>query len=119
MMQRFLITICGGLMLALPVTTPAHAIERLQAGSYSCSQLQSAVRQQGAVVIRYPSSRTPGLTLYDRYVASQRYCARGEVLEKASVPARDTASCRLSFCETRRDDLLCDDDSGFKGPFCN
>ncbi|MGL4404470.1 MAG: hypothetical protein ACRCT6_01810, partial [Notoacmeibacter sp.] len=53
----------------------------------------------GAAILRYPSTRKPGLTLFDRYVADSRFCQIDEIGKWASVPAKDVQSCRVISCE--------------------
>jgi hypothetical protein len=78
---------------------PAQAAPRVQTMNKSCASIQSTLIQNGAAILRYPSKRKPGLTLYDRYVGDSRYCPSNEIGKWASVPARDTGTCRVIACE--------------------
>ncbi len=78
---------------------PAQAIERVNTNKLSCATVQTKLIQNGAAILRYPSKRNPSLTLYDRYVGDSRYCERDEIGKWASVPAKDTRSCRVIACE--------------------
>ena len=96
--------ICSGrtalaLMIALSVTGPAFAIERINTPQTSCAAIQSVIQRDGAAILRYPSERVANYTLYDRYVAGDRFCRRDERAEPASVPSADGASCRVLLCE--------------------
>ncbi|MGE0500068.1 MAG: hypothetical protein AB7I79_00280 [Rhizobiaceae bacterium] len=87
------------------VTAEASAISRYNSKGMSCDNVQSVVRNEGAVILRYPSSRS-GMTLYDRYVAHRGFCAHGEVTRVAGVPASDTRQCAVLKCEPISDDDL-------------
>ncbi len=78
---------------------PAQAIERVNTNKLSCAKVQTKLVQNGAAILRYPSKRNPSLTLYDRYVGDSGYCASNEIGKWASVPAKDTLSCRVIACE--------------------
>lgn len=96
--------ICSGrtalaLMMAFSVTGPAFAIERINTPQTSCAAIQSVIQRDGAAILRYPSERVANYTLYDRYVAGDRFCRRDERAEPASVPSADRASCRVLLCE--------------------
>jgi hypothetical protein len=78
---------------------PASAIERVNTNKISCAKVQTKLIQNGAAILRYPSKRNPSLTLYDRYVGDSRYCQSNEIGKWASVPAKDTRSCRVIACE--------------------
>ena len=78
---------------------PASAIERVNTNKFSCAMVQTKLIQNGAAILRYPSKRNPSLTLYDRYVGDSRYCPLDEIGKWASVPAKDTRSCRVIACE--------------------
>ena len=78
---------------------PASAIERVNTNKLSCAKVQTKLIQNGASILRYPSKRNPSLTLYDRFVGDSRYCPLDEIGKWASVPAKDTRSCRVIACE--------------------
>jgi hypothetical protein len=95
------IAIAGTLAAAamLLAALPAQAAPRVQTMNKSCTAIQSTLIQNGAAILRYPSTRKPGLTLYDRYVGDSRFCASNEIGKWARVPAKDTGSCRVIACE--------------------
>jgi hypothetical protein len=78
---------------------PASAIERVNTNKISCAKVQTRLIQNGAAILRYPSKRKAGLTLYDRYVGDSRFCPSNEIGKWASVPAKDTGTCRVIACE--------------------
>ena len=78
---------------------PAQAIERVHTNRLSCTSVQTKLIHNGAAILRFPSTRNPSLTLYDRYVGDSRYCPIDEIGKWASVPAKDTRSCRVIACE--------------------
>lgn len=81
------------------VAAEAQAISRYDPTRMSCDAVQSTIAQEGAVILRYQSRRTPGLRLYDRYVASQRFCELGEARARAYVPSADDRSCLVYNCK--------------------
>lgn len=93
-MKKILITLA-----ALATATPALAISRHNTPGMACETIRDTLRREGAAILRYPSPRKPGLTLYDRYVRSEALCAMDEYAERAYVPARDNARCPVLQCE--------------------
>lgn len=81
------------------VAAEAQAISRYDPTRMACGAVRARIAQEGAVILRYQSPRTPGLPLYDRYVRSQRFCDMGEVRARASVPSADTRSCIVYKCK--------------------
>lgn len=71
---------------------PAYTITNM-----SCAQVQTAVQASGSAILRYRSVRNPGLPLYGRYVSDRRFCASGQIITFASVPAADK-SCTVRKC---------------------
>ncbi|WP_417689135.1 hypothetical protein [Roseibium sp.] len=62
--------------------------------SMTCAQVQSMIKQRGAVVM------STGPHTFDRYVANGNYCRRGEFLRSADVPTRDQRRCYVERCES-------------------
>ena len=87
----------SGAILASTVL-PSEAITRLRADQNSCATVQAAIQQQGAVIVQYPSMRSPDVLLFDRYVANRSYCQLGQGAKFTSIPAADTQSCRVHEC---------------------
>jgi hypothetical protein len=81
------------------VAAEAQAISRYDPTRMSCGKVQSTIAREGAVILRYRSTRVPGLPLYDRYVQSQRFCNLDEARTRASVPSADTKSCLVYNCK--------------------
>lgn len=90
-------------MAVLMTAGTANAISRYNSTSMSCSTARSLVANEGAVIFRYPASRNPSLTLYDRFVRHGGYCAYGEYAGPKAVPTT-TGSCTLLACLERSDD---------------
>lgn len=86
-------------MLVLTATS-ASAISRYSALEHSCNDIQSIIEQQGAAIFRYPSPRRNGLTLYDRYVRNDMFCASHQVTERVVIPSRDNNRCPVRHCIT-------------------
>jgi hypothetical protein len=95
------------LIVALTATT-ASAISRYSALEHSCVDIQSIIQQQGAAIFRYPSPRRSGITLYDRYVRNDMFCASHQVTERVLIPSQDTQRCPVRHCIT----ASCDDFGG-------
>jgi len=96
--ERTMKTILLAACLTL-VAAEAQAISRYDPTHMSCGKVQSTIARQGAVILRYKSTRVPGLPLYDRYVQSQQFCTMGEVRTRAYVPSADTKSCPVYNCK--------------------
>jgi hypothetical protein len=93
-MKSMLLALCFSLVAA-----EAEAISRYNSTSMSCAQVREIVRSEGAVILRYRSTRNPSLPLFGRYVSDRRYCNFDEVAETAFVPAADTRSCLVRECK--------------------
>ncbi|TIV97937.1 MAG: hypothetical protein E5V85_13055 [Mesorhizobium sp.] len=93
-MKRILLAACLVLVAA-----EAQAVSRYDPTRMSCDRVQATIARQGAVILRYQSSRVPGLPLYDRYVRDERFCNMGEVRSRAYVPSADTRSCPVYVCK--------------------
>jgi hypothetical protein len=78
---------------------PALAISRYNSTALTCDQVRQRVINEGAVILRYPSTRVKGMTLYDRYVTRNAQCDPHEYAERAYVPTRDTARCPVLNCQ--------------------
>ena len=81
------------------VAAEAQAISRYDPTRMSCRTVRATIAEEGAVILRYQSTRTPGLPLYDRYVRSQRFCNMGEVRVRTYVPSADARSCIVYKCK--------------------
>jgi hypothetical protein len=81
------------------VAVEAQAISRHDPTRMSCSQVRATIANEGAVILRYRSPRTPGLPLYDRYVSTSRFCEQGEVRSRAFVPSADRQSGQVFKCK--------------------
>ncbi|MDP3898903.1 MAG: hypothetical protein Q8Q62_19710 [Mesorhizobium sp.] len=92
-MRMFIVGLC----LAASAL-PAQAISRYNSMQMSCSQAQSRIQSEGAVILRYRSARNPSLPLYDRYVAHGGYCKQDEFAKLEVVPTADTNRCRVLRC---------------------
>ena len=81
------------------VAAEAQAVSRYDPTRMSCDRVQATLARQGAVILRYQSTRVPGLPLYNRYVSDARFCSPGEVRSRAYVPSADTKSCAVYVCK--------------------
>lgn len=82
-MLRFLIVPA----LLATATVPAAAQSRPDSLALNCAQARDIVARNGAVVMG------SGPLIYDRFVASVRFCPLGDVTRPATVPTRDTPYC--------------------------
>ncbi len=94
-MKRALLTLC-----IVAVSFPALAINRYNVQTMTCSAVQSAVKQDGAAILRYRSARNPSLPLYDRYVRNANFCDINETAQISFVPSKDNPNCRVRRCES-------------------
>lgn len=70
-----------------------------QAGGQTCRELQDSISENGAVILRYPSSTAQAPRRYDRFVADQSECpAHYETLKVRRLPALDTDACPAHVC---------------------
>lgn len=93
-MKAILIAVC-----LCMVAAEAQAISRYDPTRMSCDRVQSTVTANGAVILRYRSQHNRSLMLYDRYVASGRFCNPGEIRSRAYVPSADLDSCPVYNCK--------------------
>jgi hypothetical protein len=93
-MKAVLLALCLTL-----VSANAYAISRYDPTRMTCDQVHAIIDQQSAVILRYQSKRVAGLPLYDRYVSSDAFCERGEMLDPFYVPTRDQNSCEVERCK--------------------
>ncbi|WP_420409045.1 hypothetical protein [Hoeflea sp.] len=96
--------LAGGIITA---AAPASAISRIETTRTDCSAIRATLVREGAAILRHTSKK--GLPIYDRYVSSSLQCPGNSVGVWASVPARDTRSCRIIACDANRsfdDDLI-------------
>jgi hypothetical protein len=88
--------VCAGFCL---IAAEAQAISRYDPTRMSCERVKASVAANGAVLLRYRSPRNPSLTLYDRYVVSERFCDAGETRARAYVPSADLEHCPVYKCQ--------------------
>lgn len=102
-MKRHLLSFCLAISLVVstlavaPMTEEAQAISRFTSTSMSCGAVQSVVRNQGAVILRWTSPQT-GNPRWGRFVASSRYCDPNERAVRTSVPSAG-GSCTVRRCQ--------------------
>jgi len=77
----------------------AQAISRYQSMSMSCSEVKSAVRSEGAVILRWQSKTAANVPRYDRFVSDSTQCSPNEVAAWAYVPTQDSRACMVKKCE--------------------
>jgi hypothetical protein len=75
----------------------AASLNRFEARTMSCDSLATIIRHEGAVVLWVPSKAGGGI-LYDRYVASARYCMPGGRVREKAVASSDRPDCPVMAC---------------------
>lgn len=98
-MKTTVIPALGASILILANTLPANAITRIRADQNTCATVQQTIANQGAAVVRYPSTRVANYILYDRYVSPYSSCPLGQEIVSETVPARDNPKCVVYKCE--------------------
>ncbi len=96
-------------LLLASAATPALAISRYNSMSMTCAEARAVINRERAVIMRYPATRTPNMTLYDRYVADSNACDNGFYAYQDYMPTKDRASCPVYTCRPMTDlddDLL-------------
>lgn len=79
--------------------SPTFAISRYNSTGMSCQSVHGIIAREGAAIFRYPGRS--GITLYDRYVADERFCAGGEYAKSGTIPTKDNPGCSVRHCEMR------------------
>jgi hypothetical protein len=79
----------------------ALAISRYQTMRRACDEVQAAVEDEGAVILRWRSRRDPSLPIYGKYVSDSRFCETNEVATFSTVPTADTRACTVRKCIAR------------------
>ncbi len=85
------------------VSLPAYAISRYDTKTFTCNEIQSIVKRDGAAILRYPSTRNAGIILYDRYVSTGLQCEYNKRPVFRTVPTSDNASCAVTSCRSGGD----------------
>jgi hypothetical protein len=75
----------------------AQAISRYNSTSMSCAKVRAIVRSEGAVIMRWRSSR--GVQRYGRFVAHDGFCPSAEIAEWSYIPSADRSSCPVYECK--------------------
>ena len=83
----------------MTLAEPAFAISRYNSTSLTCDQVRQRLVNEGAAILRYPSTRVKDMTLYDRYVTRNAMCDPHEYADRAYVPTRDTDRCPVLNCQ--------------------
>jgi len=86
-------------LAATLLAQPAFAISRYNTTSLTCDEVRQRVINEGAAILRYPSTRVKNMTLYDRYVTRNAMCDPHEYAERAYVPTKDTNRCPVLNCQ--------------------
>ncbi|KQV31713.1 hypothetical protein ASC97_18665 [Rhizobium sp. Root1203] len=79
--------------------SPALAISRYNSQAMTCQKARTAIHNEGAVILRYPSKRVAGMTLYDRYIRNSRFCDANQYAEWTRIPTKDNPNCPVLNCQ--------------------
>jgi hypothetical protein len=79
-------------------TNGAFAFMQYNAPSASCAKIQSVIQSEGAVVLRFPSTSVPVLTVLDVYVRDGSKCGFYSGVISATVPSADGPVCMVQKC---------------------
>ncbi|CAN7241442.1 hypothetical protein LJR251_000926 [Rhizobium rhizogenes] len=90
-------------LLITSATTPALAISRYNAMSFTCAEARAIINRERAVIMRYPSTRVRNMTLYDRYVSDSNACNAGYYAYQDYMPTKDRANCPVYTCRPSTD----------------
>jgi hypothetical protein len=79
--------------------TNAMAMSSYPSKSMSCSDLHDMMKKEGgSVVLKYPSSKVPGMMMYYRTVSNSMQCLGQGGMAGASVPTSDDPKCKIKTC---------------------
>ena len=92
-------TALAALVLCL-IPAEAFAISRYNAQSMSCERIHAAIRNEGAVILRWRSLQNPNVQRYDRFVAHDGFCQSLERATTSYVPSSDSRSCPVYVCKS-------------------
>jgi hypothetical protein len=93
-MKKFILALLTSATLTAALSSGAHAQARPFSPGLRCGDVANLVSLNGARVI------STGGGTYDRFVAAQRYCARGETTKPAWVLTADNPQCFVGYtCE--------------------
>jgi len=84
------------------VAFEASALERYDIDNMTCEQIQAIVAKDGSATLRWRSTRSFSLPLYDTYVHGQESCENSEVALRSGVPSTDRKYCPVYKCVESR-----------------
>lgn len=90
-------------LLLASAATPALAISRYNAMSFTCAEARAVINRERAVIMRYPATRTRNMTLYDRFVSDSNACDVGYYAYQNYMPTKDQANCPVYTCRPSTD----------------
>lgn len=99
--MRTTVRLLAASVLVALAAPAALAEQTMNPTRMTCESVQSAIRELGAVKLRYMSTRVANLPLYNRYVRSSNFCEANEVAVPDVVPTADRPKCRVNVCEHR------------------
>ena len=101
MRKLLLLLILGASLL---VVSEAHAISRYNSLTMTCAQANETADREGEVILRYPSQRVRGLTLFERAVRDRNQCDNQQITETRFVSTSDMQRCPIKACTTVTND---------------
>jgi hypothetical protein len=79
-------------------STNAMAMESYNSKSLDCATVHEKVSKEGSIVLKYPSSKVPGMNMYYRTVSNSMQCLGQGGMASASVPTSDDPKCKIKTC---------------------
>lgn len=89
-MRRFLLV-----LPFLLIAGEAVAVSRYHIKTMTCEQVKTSLMTDGKALLRFPSSRVPGMMRYGMYVGGRENCFQ-------STPQRGRVSTRNGTCYVRQ-----------------
>lgn len=80
----------------------SSAYERLAAASSTCDQAKTIISRDGAVVLRWKSSRIAGLSLYTAFVRNTSQCPSDQNATPMLIGTSNGEICPLYTCTWRQ-----------------
>jgi hypothetical protein len=80
------------------IASNAMAISAYDSKSMTCSDIQQKMKQEGQIVLRYPSSSHSDMMMYNRYVSNSTSCLGQGAMTSANVPTADGQPCKVKTC---------------------
>ena len=95
-MRRFILLTAIALLATDALA--AETVMRQNSKNMTCEAVQNMIRQEGKVILRWPSKKTPDMTMYNMYVSSSTPCVGQGVIAATTVATSDNPKCKVNYC---------------------